>query len=110
MPRSPPAVRPAPRSTQAMRRTLVCLALALPAVPVSDARPAAQVEKDSLVWHDARDLRVEGKGWEETAAFYDRLPAKAEKMVRPPVWNLSRHSAGLCVSFVTDATALHARW
>ena len=31
-------------------------------------------------------------------------PAKAEGDVRPPVWNLSRQSAGLCVRFVTDAT------
>ena len=26
------------------------------------------------------------------------------------MWDLSRHSTGLCVRFVTDATAIHARW
>jgi hypothetical protein len=38
------------------------------------------------------------------------LPAKAEGVVRAPVWGLSRQSAGLCVRFVTDAAAIHARW
>jgi hypothetical protein len=31
-------------------------------------------------------------------------------MVRAPVWNLSRHSAGMAVRFVTDATTIQARW
>lgn len=68
------------------------------------------ISADSISWHDVRELRLEGKGWEETKAPFDRLPAKAEKTVRAPVWNLSRHSAGICVRFVTDATTIHARW
>ncbi len=59
---------------------------------------------------DVRELGVEGRGWTDTKAFYDRLPAKAEKVVREPVWNLSRNSAGMLVRFVTDATNIHARW
>jgi hypothetical protein len=31
-------------------------------------------------------------------------------MVRDAVWGLSRHSAGMCVRFVTDANAIQARW
>src|SRR5436190_6750273 len=61
-------------------------------------------------WYDLRLLDVEGRGWTETKAFYDRLPARAEGVVRDPVWNLSHNSAGLCVRFVTDATAIEARW
>ncbi len=64
----------------------------------------------SLLWYDIRHLEVEGKGWRETKAFYDRLPAKAEQLVRKTVWSLSRNSAGMCVRFVTDATTIHARW
>ncbi|HEY8505136.1 MAG TPA: SGNH/GDSL hydrolase family protein, partial [Gemmataceae bacterium] len=64
----------------------------------------------AILWYDIRHLGVEGQGWKETKAPFDRLPAKAEKVVRGPVWGLSRHSAGLCVRFATDATALHARW
>ena len=51
----------------------------------------------ALLWHDIRSLDVEGKGWTDTKSFYDRLPAKAEAIVRKPVWNLSRDSAGICI-------------
>lgn len=63
-----------------------------------------------LSWHNICDLYVEGKGWTDTNSFYDRLPAKAETVVREPVWNLSHHSAGMCVRFVTDANEIQARW
>ncbi len=59
-----------------------------------------------LTWHNVEDWGVEGKGWQETLKYYDRLPAKAEKVVRSPVWSLSRHSAGMLVHFKTDATAI----
>jgi hypothetical protein len=66
--------------------------------------------KQPIVWYDARDLGINGHGWTKTQASYDRLPPSAEKLVRAAVWNLSRHSSGLCVRFVSDATAIHARW
>ena len=61
-------------------------------------------------WFDIRQLDVEGRGWNDTKDFYDRLPARAEGLARQPVRDLSRNSAGICVRFVTDATSLHARW
>jgi hypothetical protein len=61
-------------------------------------------------WLDIRELGVEGRGWNDTKSFYDRLPARAEGVVRKPVWNLSRNSAGMCVRFVTDATEIRAQW
>ncbi|MBM4035055.1 MAG: hypothetical protein FJ291_25205 [Planctomycetes bacterium] len=70
----------------------------------------ANGESDKLRWHDIRDWGVQGKGWGETERFYDRLPARARGKVRPPVWDLSRHSAGMAVRFESDATALWARW
>ncbi len=63
-----------------------------------------------LRWHDIRDWPIEGKGWTDTERVFDRLPARAREKVRPPVWDLSHHSAGMCVRFQTDATALSARW
>jgi len=67
-------------------------------------------QADTLSWYDVRRLDLEGKGWTDTKSFYDRLPAKAEATVRKPVWDLSRHSAGMCVRFITDANEIHARW
>jgi hypothetical protein len=78
-----------------------------------DTLPPEKAKADprgDLLWYDVRDLGVEGKGWTQTRAPFDRLPAKAEGVVRAPVWGLSRHAAGLCVRFRTDATALQARW
>lgn len=93
---------------------LALLLLAASHIPaaeeVLDPAQARADPKEPILWYDIRHLGVEGKGWQETKAFYDRLPAKAEGVVRAPVWNLSRHSTGLCVRFVTDATTLHARW
>lgn len=67
-------------------------------------------EKTQIAWYDAKRLTIEGRGWSDTKAFYDRLPARAESIVRPDVWRLSRQSSGICVRFVTDATSFHVRW
>ena len=65
---------------------------------------------NDLVWHDVRDWGIEGKGWTDTKRYFDRLPGKAEGVVREPVWDLSRHSAGMCVHFVTDAPEIMVRY
>ena len=75
---------------------------------VSPAIPAKN-EAD-LAWYDARDIGIEGKAWEDTETFYDRLPARAKQGVRPPVWSLSHDSAGMLVRFMTNAESIHARW
>jgi len=69
--------------------------------------PSESVE---LSWTDARALSFEGQGWSEVKSPFDRLPAKAEGVVRGPVWNLSRDSAGMCTRFVTDSTEISCRW
>jgi hypothetical protein len=63
-----------------------------------------------IAWHDVRDWGVEGKGWDDTVRYFDRLPGKAEGVVRQPVWDLSRHSSGMCVRFATDATTIRVRY
>ena len=71
---------------------------------------AGSAQEESLHWHDAAELPLEGRGWTETKHRYDRLPAKAESLVRRPVWDLAQHSAGFSVRFVTSATTISARW
>lgn len=65
---------------------------------------------DSFAWRDATTLCVEGRGFSDTKDPFDRLPARAQGVVRDVVWDLSRHSSGVTVRFVTDATAIRARW
>jgi lysophospholipase L1-like esterase len=62
------------------------------------------------VWTNARQLTVEGQGYADTKSPWDRLPARAEGVVRPEVWNLSRQPAGILVRFETDAPEIHAQW
>jgi hypothetical protein len=64
----------------------------------------------SLKWFDVREWGVEGKGWTDTLRYYDRLPGRAEKAVRPEVWALSRSAAGMCCGFVTDSPRIWCRW
>lgn len=83
--------------------TVITAAAAAPAPPTHDAAAVA--------WHDLAQLvPIEGKGWPETRTPYDRLPARAEGLVRAPVWNLAQDSAGLSIRFVTDAGEIRARW
>ncbi|MEW6755733.1 MAG: SGNH/GDSL hydrolase N-terminal domain-containing protein, partial [Candidatus Latescibacterota bacterium] len=65
---------------------------------------------EGLDWHDGASLTLEGQGWCDTESPYDRLPARARGAVRDPVWELGRHSAGLCLRFLSDAGSLAVRW
>ena len=67
-------------------------------------------QSESVTWHEGREIGVEGKGWTDTERYYDRLPARAHGVVREPVWELSRHSAGMCLRFGTDSPAISVRW
>ena len=66
--------------------------------------------KDGIAWYDVQRWGVEGKGWNDTVRYFDRLPAKAERLVRPEVWNLSRCSAGMLVRFANSASAIYVRY
>lgn len=95
-------------------RILLVVAATFPAIQTAAAADAIDAAKGrvdgNVAYYDIRLIGVEGQGWSDTAAPFDRFPAKAEKSVRGSVWGLSRHSAGLCVRFVTDATEIHAKW
>jgi hypothetical protein len=97
------------------RRLLCCtalLALLLPAISgaADPLSPTSAKDDGKTLRYDIRSLGVEGQGWKDVKAPYDRFPARAEKLVRAPVWGLSRHSTGLCVRFVTDSTTVQGRW
>lgn len=87
-------------------RLLIALSLACPL----SAAELTSKEADGIRWYDAHQLGVEGQGWTDVTSIYDRLPKKAQGVVRDEVWNLSRDSAGMCVRFVTASPAIHARW
>lgn len=91
---------------------LLVLPLAFGATPTRTLTPSQGVSDpcDGTVWYSGSLLRLEGKGWKDTESYYDRLPAKAREMVRPPVWDLSHHTAGMCLYFTTNADSIKIRW
>lgn len=60
---------------------------------------------------DATFPVIEGKAWHTALVRpYDRLPAKAEKTVRPAVWSLGQNTAGEYIKFTTEATEITVRY
>jgi hypothetical protein len=92
------------------RREILGAALSGIAGAAFAAQEAAPVVEGGVAWHNVQSWGVEGRGWTDTARYYDRLPAKAEGKVRAPVWSLSRHSAGMLARFETDSPAIHVRY
>lgn len=61
-------------------------------------------------WHDVQDFGLEGRGFDDTAAYFDRLPARAKGVVRDEVWNLAHHTAGMSARFETDSPTIYLRY
>tara|TARA_B100001059_G_C17839143_1_gene590657 strand:- start:855 stop:1982 length:1128 start_codon:yes stop_codon:yes gene_type:complete len=68
------------------------------------------ISEDAIDWYDVKEKGIEGKGWSKTKRYFDRFPSKAEGTVREEVWNLSRHSAGICMRFVSDSPNIYVRY
>ncbi len=98
------------------RRFLLTTAAAIAAHPtiLRAARPIITATRpavpDDLHWHDVRDWPVQGRGFSDTENFFDRLPARAKPVVRPEVWNLSRHTAGMQLHLQADAPEIFIRY
>lgn len=98
----------------ALKRVLVCCTLghagALLQAGAIDGKHAVADPDGVTEWYDGRLLVVEGKGWTNTASFYDRLPESAKRTVADSVWDLSHDAAGICLRFVSDAPHIQVRW
>lgn len=56
-------------------------------------------------------LPIQGRAWNtEIGKVYQRLPHRAEPLVRRPVWNLSLQTAGLYVKFYTNASQIQVKY
>lgn len=68
---------------------------------------------ENLVWFDGKDLPLEGRGYAdptESEHPYDRLPFKRKDVIPEAVWDLQKHTAGMCVRFSTDSDVLRIYW
>ncbi len=71
---------------------------------------ATSEPESELLWYDAKQLTLEGMGWRESEATYQRLPDRAKGKVTDMVWTLCGNTAGICVRFVTDSKVIGAVW
>ena len=71
-------------------------------------------QNNSYQWFDPATSSfpvIDGRGWhKELAHPYDRLPAKAEAVVREPLWRLAQNTAGEYIGFKTSATTIVVRY
>lgn len=73
---------------------------------------SAQQTNQYNIWNPASGIySLEGQAWPgQVKNFYDRLPEKAEKMVRVPVWYLSKNTAGMSLRFTSNAKEIIVRY
>lgn len=79
------------------------------------AQLATAQEKKELKWYNPANetsLTVHNQLWngKELKSFYDRLPARAERLVRKEVWSLSENAAGLKLVFNTNAEEIIVKY
>ena len=68
------------------------------------------MNKKKISWFDISSWGIEGKGWDDTQRYYDRLPFRARRSIPQAVWDLSRSATGMCAFFESNASRIHARW
>lgn len=84
------------------------------AVAVIQVQISFSQEKTKTIWWNPAQHEfnvIEGQAWpDQVSSRYDRLPSKAEQIVRKPVWNLSKQSAGLLIRFRSNASNILVRY
>lgn len=102
-------IYPFVRYIYGMNHKLTCIALFLVITQLSFAQDKAKYK----VWNPANDTLnvLEGQGWpKKVKDYYDRLPEKAEALVRADVWNLSKNSAGVNLRFRTNSNQIIVKY
>ncbi len=70
----------------------------------------SSAQDKNVIYSDASAFPVYGKCIEQTSARYERLPKEFDGVVREPLWELGRNSAGLFIRFRSNSTKIRARW
>ena len=97
----------APRRPRRSRgdRPTCCMAVGCALVVVSAF--AAQGE---MRWIDGRDLPIEGRAFNDTEHYYDRLPSNVTTSVNSGVRSLKHNTSGMLFRFSTDSAKLVFKW
>ena len=68
------------------------------------------VVTNGMKWIDGKLLPIEGRAFDDTEHYYDRLPAGVTTNVNGGVRTLQRHTAGMQFRFTTDSKKLNFMW
>ena len=68
------------------------------------------VISDGVKWIDGRYLPIEGRAFDGTEQYYDRLPTNVTTSVNSAVRTRKHHTAGMQFRFSTDSTSLVFKW
>ena len=65
---------------------------------------------DGMKWYDGCELPIEGRAFDGTEQYYDRLPTNVTASVNSAVRTMKHHTAGMQFRFSTDSTRLVFKW
>ena len=68
------------------------------------------VVTNGVKWIDGRDLPIEGRAFDGTEHYYDRLPTNVTASVNANVRTMKHHTAGMQFRFSTDSETLVFKW
>jgi hypothetical protein len=93
-----------------MKPTLILCILFCSAIITYGQDPKAGNE--TIKYYDEQYFLIEGTTFTDSVKenLYDRLPASYKNKVRPPVWSLSKSSAGISIRFFSNTKAIRVKW
>ena len=68
------------------------------------------VVTNGVKWIDGRCLPIEGRAFDDTERYYDRLPANVTTNVNGGVRSMKHHTSGMLFRFRTDSKKLSFKW
>jgi len=68
------------------------------------------VVTNGVKWIDGKYLPLEGRAFDDTEHYYDRLPANVTTNVNGGVRSMKHHTSGMLFRFVTDSKKLTFKW
>lgn len=71
-----------------------------------------QASQQNIKYYGREYFLIEGTTIPESEkeSPYDRLPISYKAKVRPPVWDLSKNSAGISIGFLSNSTLIKVKW
>ena len=74
------------------------------------AQKNAVISNDGVKWIDGKHLPLEGRAFNDTEHYYDRLPSNVTTKVNGGVRSMKHHTSGMLFRFKTDSKQLRFKW